>query len=233
MSKIMVGLFIMIGLIASGYLVGEGVQKFRMSDRTVHVKGLAEREVTADFAILPFNLTATDNDLLIAQKKIESDQKNVIDFLIKKGVKREEIEIHQLQVTDAFANTYSKTASNKPRYIITVSITITTGNVQLIKQISQESGDLVKLGIVLTDNRGPNYYFKGLNSIKPEMVAEATKNARAAAEKFAIDSGSQVGAIRRANQGTITIRDTNSNYSTDRSVNKTVRIVSTIVYDLD
>lgn len=60
------------------------------------------------------------------------------------------------------------------------------------------------------------------------MIEEATKNARASAEKFAQDSGSSLGKIRRANQGqfSITDRDSNTPYI------KSVRVVTTVEYFL-
>jgi hypothetical protein len=55
---------------------------------------------------------------------------------------------------------------------------------------------LLQKGIVLNSNPGQGlaYKFTGLNSIKPDMITEATRNARAAADRFALDSGSKVGS---------------------------------------
>ena len=73
-----------------------------------------------------------------------------------------------------------------------------------------------------------SFQFTGLNTVKPAMIEEATKNARASAEKFAQDSGSILGKIRRANQGqfSITDRDSNTPYI------KSVRVVTTVEYFL-
>ncbi len=94
----------------------------------------------------------------------------------------------------------------------------------------EQSGKLVKQGIVLANSygRGTEFLFTGLNRIKPAMIAEATKNARKAAEQFAQDSGSKVGSIRKARQGLFTIRNRDMN-SPDLKI---VRVVTTVEYFL-
>jgi hypothetical protein len=105
---------------------------------------------------------------------------------------------------------------------------------------------LLQKGIVLNSNpgQGPTYKFTGLNSIKPDMITEATRNARAAADRFAQDSGSKVGSIRQANQGVFSIlpadqgSDTGEvggggDFAADSSLMKSVRVVTTVQYYLD
>ena len=94
-----------------------------------------------------------------------------------------------------------------------------------------EQTELLKQGIAITggDYRySVSYEFTGLNDIKPQMIEEATKNARAAAEKFAKDSDSKLGKIRNASQGQFSIsnRDGNTPYI------KSVRVVTTVTYYL-
>ena len=72
------------------------------------------------------------------------------------------------------------------------------------------------------------FIFTKLNDIKPEMIEEATKNAKEVAEKFARDSNSTLGKIKRASQGQFSIgnRDNNTAYL------KKVGVVSTIEFYL-
>jgi hypothetical protein len=70
--------------------------------------------------------------------------------------------------------------------------------------------------------------FTRLNEIKPEMIEEATRQAREVAEKFAEDSQSALGKIRQASQGQFTINDRDKN----NPHIKTVRVVSTVEYYL-
>ena len=72
------------------------------------------------------------------------------------------------------------------------------------------------------------FLFNGLNNIKPAMIEEATRNAREVAEKFAHDSGSKLGKIKRASQGQFSVEDRDSN----TPYIKRLRIVSTVEYYL-
>jgi hypothetical protein len=107
--------------------------------------------------------------------------------------------------------------------------------VDQIAAAGQRLSQLVDAGIVLSSDFGPGgpvYLFTKLNDIKPEMIAEATRNAREAAEQFAKDSGARIGGIRRANQGLFEIlpRDRAPQLTEETQVEKTVRVVSTVDY---
>lgn len=96
--------------------------------------------------------------------------------------------------------------------------------------------DLVGRGVFLEEGSGMAYTFTKLNDIKPDMVAEATKDARASAQQFAEDSGSSVGKIREATQGYFTIeaRDGEAGgWGMSDSPFKKVRVVTTVSFSLD
>lgn len=235
------GALLAIGIIVSGFLISSAMIRWQESNRYVTVKGLAEREVNSDLAIWSLRFNATGNDLGLANQKISSDRTAILRFLTEAGFKSDEIEQGQLKVTDLLAREYRAEGSNDNRYIVESSFTLRTPNVEAARRTAQNVGQLVQSGIVLMDNRGPIYRFTGLNEIKPQLIAEATKNARASAEQFARDSGSEVGAIRAANQGTISLTErdgmpqTDAEYGgapTESGIIKKVRVVATVDYYL-
>ena len=155
----------------------------------------------------------------------------VVAFLKENGIADSEISVNPAEVVDMDAERYSNN-NNQYRYISTSVITVTSTNVKLVRKLISEQTALLQKGVVVTgsDYRyNVNYEFTGLNDIKPGMIEEATKNARAAAEKFAKDSDSKLGKIKRANQGQFSIydRDINTPYI------KTVRVVTSIDYYLN
>ena len=226
-----------VGIALAGWFIGHGFVQGRMADRFVTVKGLAERDVMADLALWPIRFAATDNNLAAAQRKIEESQQAVFTFLQGHGIGREQVELQQLQVNDLLTNPY-RSGPMDSRYIINASLMVRSEKPQEIQAVSQRISELVQAGVVLSSNEGPfsgpNYLFTGLNHLKPDMIAEATANARRAAEQFAKDSGSHLGKIRNANQGTFVIlpRDGASGVSEENQLQKTVRVVSTIEYYL-
>lgn len=224
-----IGLSIGIGILLSGIFIGNGFQKSRTTDRYVTVKGLAEKEVDADMAIWPITFKEAGQDLLSLQKMVDSKREIITQFLLEKGFQKEDISHSAPQIFDSYAELYNNNQQG-PRFRIQKTITLRTSNVKLIKETMELSGELVAEGIVLSESweNRTEFLFTNLNDIKPEMIRDATINAREAADKFAEDSGSKVGKIRKATQGFFNIRDRDAN-SLDKKV---VRVVTTIEFFL-
>jgi hypothetical protein len=226
-----------IGIAVAGWFVGDGFVKGREADRFVTVKGVSERDVRADLALWPLRFVATNDDLGQAQATIKQSHQNVLAFLERHGIDRAAAEIQMLEVNDLLANPY-RSGSTQSRYIITQTLMVRTQDTGTIEKASQAVGELVDAGVVLSSTggpaSGPTFLFAGLNQLKPEMIAEATAEARRAAEQFAKDSGSRIGSIRRANQGVFVIlaRDRAPGIMEESQLQKTVRVVSTIEYCL-
>jgi hypothetical protein len=232
-----------VGLIVGGWLLGVEIKDTRLGDRYVTVKGLVERTVKSDTAVWAVNFKETGNDLPQVFAKSEQDQQTVLKFLIAQDVTQPEITLGQVQVTDKLANAYGGN-NNGPRYIVEQTVTVSSSDVDKVAKAGQKTAQLVQAGIALGGGQGIRYLFNGLNKLKPEMITEATRNARASASRFAVDSGSQVGSIRSANQGVFSISAADGgessgsddgeggNNNADASIMKKVRVVTTVDYYL-
>lgn len=216
-------------IVLFGTIIRSSLDRFADKERVVTVKGLSEREVPADKVVWPLIYKELGNEPAEIYQRIEKKNSTVIDFLKKHGLSDEEIMQNPPQVKDRFADSWSH-ENIVDRYVASSVIIVSSTHVDLVRTIMQKQAELMKMGIALiTEEYGSNmvkYEFAGLNDIKPEMVEESTKNARATAEKFAKDSDSELGKIRRATQGQFSIsnRDNNTPYI------KNVRVVSTIEY---
>ncbi|WP_229668704.1 SIMPL domain-containing protein [Edaphobacter acidisoli] len=240
------GVCLMLGLILGGWLLGSQIKATRLADRYVAVKGLVERTVKSDAAIWPVTFKEAGNDLPSVFAKSEADKNAVLKFFAEQGIASNEITIGQIQVTDKQANEFGGSSNAGPRYIVQQTVTVSSKDVDKIARAGQKTAELVQAGIVVGGGygQGIRYVFNGLNALKPDMITEATRNARAAADRFAADSGSQVGEIRSANQGVFSISSADagsatggdggdtSNISPDSSIMKKVRVVSTVDYYL-
>jgi hypothetical protein len=227
-------LLLALGLLGAGYLVGRGFEIGRSDDRYVTVKGLAETFVSADLAVWPLRTTATGDDLGRVQEQIDTALATITGFLREAGIEESAIQPQRVEVTDLLAQPYRPEGAGDNRFILAQTVIVRTEQVDLVAALNQQSGELIKRGVVLVDSGGPTYLFTRLNDIKPELLAEATRNARAAAEQFAADSGSEIGEIRRASQGLFEIlaRDPAPNLFEPNQQDKKVRVVSTIEYRL-
>jgi hypothetical protein len=226
------------GIAVAGWQVGHGIIHLRTADRYVTVKGVSERDVTADVALWPIRFVSTDDDLKKAQMRIKQSKEIILDFLTRHGIPPAAAQVQRLDVTDILANPY-RSGETRSRYIISQTLMVRSADPALIHKASQAIGELVDAGVVLSSTGGPGdgptYLFTGLNQIKPEMIAKATASAREAAEQFARDSGSKVAGIRQASQGVFVIlpRDRAPGITEESEINKTVRVVTTIEYYLD
>jgi hypothetical protein len=239
------GVLLALGLIVGGWGLGAQIKATRLGDRYVSVRGLAERSVKSDLAIWPIDYKEAGDDLPSLYSKTEADRKVILQFLTQQGIQSSEIELGVVRVVDNQANEYGGANRAPHRYIIDQQITVMTSRVDQIAAAAQKTMSLVQQGIALNGDRGQGltYKFTGLNSIKPDMITEATRNARAAAVRFASDSGSTVGSIRQANQGIFSILPANSGGETaengtygsnaDSSLMKTVRVVTSVDYYLE
>ncbi len=225
-------LIIALGMLLGGAAVGTGFYFSRNTDRFVTVKGLAEREVDADLAIWPITFRVTGDELDKLQEEIGMKRGIVTGFLREAGFSADEISSSAPKINDTRTDDrYRHGTLPEKRYIANTTITIRSANVPLVKKTMESAATLVGRGVAIAAENWETpteFLFMGLNSIKPEMIEEATKNAREAAEKFALDSGSKVGKIRRATQGYFSITDRDRN-SPDK---KQVRVVTTVEYFL-
>jgi hypothetical protein len=231
LSAILLGGFVCVGLFALGYQISKGIIYIKSLDRTVTVKGLSEREVPADIAIWPITFQEAGNDLNELFSSIQQKNALIVDFLANMGFKKDEISVSPPGVLDKQAAGYSGSDTLKFRYSGNSTITVYSENVDKVKEAMNKLVELGKQGIAFVRQgyqAQTEFVFTKLNDIKPEMIEEATKNAREVADKFARDSNSTLGKIKKASQGQFSIgnRDNNTPYI------KKVRVVSTIEYFL-
>jgi hypothetical protein len=235
-------LVLALGIAAAGLFAGNGFARGRAADRYVTVKGVAEREVRADFAIWPLRVVGADNDLASANAKMAASIAGVMKFLARHGIDTSEVQRTGFSVSDAAAAQYQPSGRPTNRYIINQTMLVRSNQPDKVLAASQLVSELAAIGVVISSGNGeygpgaggPSFVFSKLNALKPAMIADATARAREAAEQFARDSHSALGGIRVANQGVFEIlpRDQAPGISQESQVTKVVRVVATIDYYL-
>lgn len=220
---------IAIGLIAGGYLLGNGLLRAHEAERSVTVRGLAERDVKADLATWTLSYSATAQDLATAQASVDRDTSSIRAFFKELGFPADAIQPSAVNVTQF-------TTDGVPSSTVRQRLSLRTTDIKRAQAAVKRQFELVRRGVVLEEGSGMAYTFTKLNDIKPAMVAEATKDARAAAEQFANDSGTSVGGIKNATQGYFSVEardgDTGGGWGAADSPFKKVRVVTTIDFYL-
>lgn len=230
-TALILGGALFLGLTLLGFQLGKALIDFKQFERSVTVKGLSERDYPADVVIWPIQFIEANNDLPELYRTVENNSSKVRDFLIQRGIDEAEITFNSPSITDKSAQQYGGGPRAEFRYTANQTITVYSENIEAVRKAMASLADLGKQGLVLAGDNymaQTEYLFTRLNEIKPEMIEEATENAREVAEKFAEDSDSNLGKIRKASQGqfSISARDNNNPHI------KKVRVVSTVEYYL-
>lgn len=241
-ASLIVGICLLVGLSAGGYFIGKGCTRFKSDIRTVTVKGLVEKTVRADQAVWVLRFIKASEDLKDAHSRISADRDTAFAFLKKHGFRDEEIRLQPTRTIDKLAREFGQSqGTEKFRYIVTSSLVVTTNNIDLVTKALGATEELLKNGVVLDgqqdNSANPRYVITKFNELRPQLLADATKNARLTAQQFASDSGARVGTIRSANQGTIQIfgsdgNDESAPYSPTSTPEKKIRVVSTFEFEL-
>ncbi len=194
-SNIIAGALIGLGVASAGYMAGDALIKSR-SPRNVTVKGLSERDVKADFGFWPVRFVSTGPTLEVARAKLETSEAAVKAFLLAKGFADTDLSVQNIQVEDRLAGYNAQGTPEDTRFVLTEDILVRSIDVQKLADASRSIGDLLRSGVVFSSdayNAGPSYVFTKVADLKGEMLAEATKRAREAAQKFAQGVGRQGG----------------------------------------
>ncbi|MDY6250257.1 MAG: SIMPL domain-containing protein [Bacteroidaceae bacterium] len=232
-SSYISALILAAGITLLGLFIYLGFAKFSDRDRSVSVRGLAEREVKADHVVWPVRYKITGNDLHTLYTEISEKNERIVSYLKQNGIPDTDISMAAPKINDRQAEMYTDYNAMKDRYYVTSVITVSSKKVDEVRQLTNRTGELLKQGIAVLpgdyDESSITYEFTGLNKVKPEMIEEATKNARNAAEKFAKDSGSSIGKIKNARQGLFEI----SNRDQFTPYIKKIRVVTNVDYYLE
>jgi hypothetical protein len=238
LARVFAAVLLAAGLALGGFTIGLGLERFRMADRSVTVKGLAERDVESDYVTWTLAFRRAGQDFGGVQRALAEDRDRVVAFLKRQGFDDAELEIRPLQVQDVFARDYAP--ANQPlRFTGVGRVIVQTARVAAVEAAALAVDPLIQAGVQLTGDgegpggAGPRYQLRGFNEVKAPLLAEATRNAREQAQKFAAEAGAQLGPLKNANQGVITISGSDGRgFDDGSSRTKRLRVVSTFEYEL-
>jgi hypothetical protein len=223
-----------LAVVIGGYLLGDGLRRARMAERSVTVRGLAERNVTADLATWTLSYSEEGTELGPVQTAVDEKSRAVRSFFARAG-------FPEAALSDTGVSVSQFYDKDRGQQSVTVrqKVQLRTADVMKARAAFARQADLIRSGVALEEGSGIVYSFTKLNDIKPEMIAEGTLSARQSAQQFAKDSGTGVGGIKSATQGYFSIGardgdvDGEGGSSAGDSPFQKVRVVTTIEFYLD
>ena len=227
-----VGIF-SLAMVGSGYLLGDGLRRAKMAERSVSVRGVSERDVVADLATWNISFSEEGDTLGPVQATVDQRAGTVRQFFQRAGFKPDEIRDTGISVSQRYDDD-----RKMDRVTVSRTIQLKSRKVMAVQGAEARQAELIRAGVPMHYS-DVVYSFTKLNSIKPEMIAEANRAARRNAEQFAMDSGASVGAIKSASQGYFSVgpRDGDSDDEGESSGSgsplQKVRVVTTVDYDID
>lgn len=214
------------GIALGGHFIYQGISKYSDKDRCVNVKGLSECEMLANHVTWPMSVSLEGNDLNALLRELKTKKDDLVNFLVQNGMVMDEITISSPSINDR--SEYSDYKKNRPRYNVSLNVTVDTRKVKEVLDIMNQQSDLMAKGMnISTNDYSVQYDYLDLTELKPKMVEEATKDARKVAQKFAEDAGCELGSIRSATQGQFTVE--NQYY---RPQYMQIRVVTNVSYYL-
>lgn len=231
------------GVLLGSIILGRALQRFKTEDRSISVKGFSEREVKSDLVVWTIRTRVANNDLSEGSKSIEEAKNKVIEFLLRNNIKQEDIIQKDLIVNDKKAQEYGNPIGDTYRFVIDKIIQVRSSDVDNVQKVSRMTDELLKAGVVISARNeyegSVKFFFTKLNEIKPDMLSEATRNAKKAAGEFAKESNTTLGNLKKATQGLFTIID-RDNYLSGQTeygmsgsdLYKKVRVVVNVDYSI-
>lgn len=233
LEKLLPAALLAAGIALGGFFIGRTLYLSKVAVNTAEVKGLAERRVEADLAYwrIEYSVAGPGGaDVAGLYRRSGEDQKLILDLLVENGFTDTELKPGVINLRrEEYRDSDQRVVDS--RVVLDGSIEVQTTRVHELDKVRARLNDLVARGLDIR-NPEPAYYFTGLNTIKPEMLKEATTNARLAADEFASNAGVTVGGIQAARQGSFVVTDAGEEYEQTRKIQKDVRVVTTITFYL-
>lgn len=230
------GLFIGIGVLAAGYFMANSFRDVKLANQKITVKGYAEKDVTSDRAKWFGSINARGDTQQDAYAQIQVAKSRVTDFLEKKGLDQKDFSYSAIQVYPTYTiDDKGRSTGEINFYNTNVTVSYESDDVELVSKIAKESEELIKEGVSFSTGQ-PMYLFSKLDDLKIELLGKASKDAKERAEEITSRVGSDIGAVRSAQQGVFQITSKNDTstsgygmYDTS-SIEKTVKAVVTISF---
>ena len=224
---LLAGLFLA-GGIAFASLTVVGAWTRISESQVINVTGSARKNVRSDLIVWRAGYTVEDESLLGAHTKLKEDQSKVASFLNEHGGK--EFSLYPLQIREITARTSeneNEAVTRRIGYRLQQRIEVRSSDVDATPRLATESTALLEQGVALI-SEGFEFIYTKSGEAKVEMMAEATKDARARAEQIASQGGRRLKERRSARMGVVQNNPLSSGATSWEGNNDTTSLEKTI-----
>lgn len=235
-SILFFGSSIMVASMILGYAVTESVTLFRLTDRCVTVRGLAERKVIADYATLNFQFRVEAETSEKALAQLEQSMQVVSEYVKAQGFSAAELRVSDVNQSKKrhghFLQTEALANNKEPNVVAKSVLVVESANVSAVQALTAKKLEILKISPLLEDMEVQYEYKKTFAELRPAMMEEAMENARLMGEKIANLAQSRLGKIKKAHQGQFEITGVgvNSDWYNPNALKKNVRVVTTVTF---
>lgn len=212
---VLAALLLAAGLVVASVLVIRGYERVRgLEASRLEVTGSADRVVTSDQVkwVGSYSRRVDANSLSTGYRQMSEDLDEVLSVLGEHGFDRADLSIRPVSVTSIYRECYDA-GPDCVREVVSYELyqwfTLTSGEVDTVTQIAQDAQPFVDAGLNF-QTTSLEYYYSKLPEARPELLAEAIRDAQRRAEAVAEATNARVGHLRSADSGVFQVTELNS-----------------------
>jgi uncharacterized protein len=216
-----------LAMIVFAVIIGNAYTFKFKSANTINVTGNAKKDFESDLVKWSASYSRKSMDLSAASEQLKQDRELVRTFLVGQGVNPKEILFNAVNINREFsyhADGNGNSYNTFTGYTLSQSVRVESKDLDKVDNASREISTLISQGIELSSN-SPNYYYSKLEDLKLELISQASSNAKQRAANIALEAGSSLGNLIKADLGIFQITGQNDNeeYSYGGAFNTTSR----------
>ena len=188
------------GLIISAALISNAIYNSDRSQSRITVKGVAEKRVKADKAIINIIFSTSNTKLEDAQSNIAGKEKAVLDILKSLELKENEYQINNVKVQPKFSERQQERETKILSYDVMQSIAVIPKNIEKSDEIYQKLQEL-KITFNNIEIIKPEYYIISIEKYKKDLLISATENAEMRAIEMLKVNKNEIGRLENMTQG--------------------------------
>jgi hypothetical protein len=210
--------------VLSAYVVTDGLRDVKGPGNNLSVKGSAKQQITSDLVVWNGSFTSKSASLADAYKSLKESESKVKNYLKNQGITEKDMVFSAINTSINYVVLPNGAYSNQiDSYLLSQSVEIKSDDIQKITGISRNATDLINEGVEFQSNP-PQYFYTKLADLKIDMIALATQDAKARAEKMLGATGNKVGRLNSASVGVFQITPLYSDAISDYGINDTSSI---------